>query len=80
MLRRQVAEVLFSNTNDLLVFDSTSGGENNARGGVVLVNVRTKIRLANGLDVIDRTQDGVAEGVTLERRGVQVIKDNLKWK
>lgn len=73
----EVAEVLLSELDELLVRDTTGADQNHAVSSVVGLDVVDQVLALDALDVLLRSEDGAAEGVALESGGVQVVEDNL---
>ena len=76
-LRGEVGEVLLGEVDELLVGNTTSANEDHAVGSVVGLDVVLEIGALDALDVLLGSEDGAAEGLTLECDRVKVVKDDL---
>ena len=76
-LAGKVAEVLLGQLHELLVGHTTSANEDHAVRGVVGLDVVDQVLALDALDVLLGSEDGAAEGLALERGGVQVVEDDL---
>ena len=74
---RQRGKVLLGQLAELLVVNGTSTDKDHSVSGVVVLDVRLQVGLLDRVDVLLRAQDGVAQGLTGESDGVQVVKDNF---
>ena len=71
------SEVLGGKLAELLVIDGTSTDKNHSVGGVVGVDVRLKVTLGDGVDVVLGSKNGLTQRLTGESNSVQVVENDL---
>lgn len=76
-LAGQRTEVLLSESDEVLVGDTTSTNKDHAVSSVVGVNVLGQVVTGDGLDVLLGAEDGTAERLVLVSSSVKVVEDNL---
>lgn len=74
---RETGKVLLSKLNKLGMGDTAGTDKDHPVSSVVFLDVSFKVGALDALDVFLGTEDGPAEGLTLESDGVEVIKDNF---
>jgi hypothetical protein len=73
----EATEVLLSETDKLLVGDTTSTHQDHAVSSVVGLDVVGQVVTGDGLDVLLGAEDGAAKGLALVSGSVKVVEDNL---
>jgi len=70
-------EVLLGKLNELLMGNTSGTNENHAVSLVVGIDVVDEVGALDGEDILLWSEDGAAEGLTLESGGMEVIKDDF---
>ena len=76
-LAGEVAKVLLSESDQLIVRNTTSSNQDHAVSGVVGLDVVDQVLPLDGLDVLLGTEDGATKRLALESSGVEVVENNL---
>lgn len=76
-LSREIGESLLRELDELIVVHSTGTDQYHTWRRVVRLNVRLQVFLRHGANALFRPENGGTERGVLERRRVQVIKQNL---
>lgn len=76
-LAGEATEVLLSQSDELVVGDTTSTNQDHAVRGVVGLDVVGQVIPRDSLDVLLGTKDGTTEGLALECGGMEVVENNL---
>lgn len=76
-LAGEVAKVLLSESDQLIVRNTTSSNQDHAVSGVVGLDIVDQVVAGDALDVFLRAKNRAAKRLVLESSRVQVIEDNL---